>query len=294
MRRPGEALSRVQLLDARLGHRLREPLERRRRLRPLPAREDRPAVRRHSLETVRGVGYRLARTSWRDDGVALPIRIRLTLPFAVAMAVVLAALGRLRLPARRLDAPSRHDRPEPAASQAAEATSRGSSAAKPPLDRDRARSGVSFAQVLARRRRRRRLRRRRGSPAAPGRRTSSQPVARPAARAAARRVATAGPSGSWRLLASPVPAATDGAVLVLASSLDARDESLERLRERAPRRLAARAPARDARRLRARRRGAAAGRGDAAAGGRHLGRDPGQPAAGARRPRTRSRGSPRR
>ena len=48
---------------ARVGRRLREPLERGRRLRALPAREGRPAVRRGSLETVRGAGYRL-----RPDG----------------------------------------------------------------------------------------------------------------------------------------------------------------------------------------------------------------------------------
>ena len=45
MRRPGEALSRAAAARRRLGHGVREPLERRRRLRPLPAREDRPAVR---------------------------------------------------------------------------------------------------------------------------------------------------------------------------------------------------------------------------------------------------------
>ena len=45
MRRPGEVLSRYQLLEHGLGLRVREPLERDRRLRPLPAREDRPAVR---------------------------------------------------------------------------------------------------------------------------------------------------------------------------------------------------------------------------------------------------------
>ena len=46
MRRPGQVLSRARPARARVGLRLREPLERRRRLRPLPAREDRPAVRR--------------------------------------------------------------------------------------------------------------------------------------------------------------------------------------------------------------------------------------------------------
>ena len=48
MRRPGQVLSRGAAARARLGLRVREPLERRRRLRPLPAREGRPAVRRAS------------------------------------------------------------------------------------------------------------------------------------------------------------------------------------------------------------------------------------------------------
>ena len=45
MRRPGQVLSRYQLLEHAWDYALREPLERRRRLRPLPARQDRPAVR---------------------------------------------------------------------------------------------------------------------------------------------------------------------------------------------------------------------------------------------------------
>ena len=43
--RRARSLSRVAAARRRLGHGLREPLERRRRLRALPAREDRPAVR---------------------------------------------------------------------------------------------------------------------------------------------------------------------------------------------------------------------------------------------------------
>ena len=46
MRHPGGVLSRLRPARGRLGRRLREPLQRRRRLRPLPAREDRPPVRR--------------------------------------------------------------------------------------------------------------------------------------------------------------------------------------------------------------------------------------------------------
>ena len=71
---------------ALLGLRLREPLERRRRLRPLPAREDRPAVRPH-------VARDRARGGLSTGMSRLPIRVRLTLAFALAMAVVLAATG---------------------------------------------------------------------------------------------------------------------------------------------------------------------------------------------------------
>ena len=67
MRRPGQVLSRFELLEHAWDYALREPLERRRRLRPLPAREDRPAVRARSIETVRGAGYRL-----RDGGAHEP------------------------------------------------------------------------------------------------------------------------------------------------------------------------------------------------------------------------------
>src|SRR4029079_14817871 len=75
-----------------MGHGLREPLERRRRVRPLPAREDRPAVRpERARDRAR---HRLPPAGRRRLTVgALPIRVRLTLPFALAMALVLAALG---------------------------------------------------------------------------------------------------------------------------------------------------------------------------------------------------------
>ena len=71
---------------ARLGLRVREPLERRRRLRALPAREDRPAVR-HALDrdgARRGLpaasGRRRKRTVLNRR--PLPIRLRVTLAFA--------------------------------------------------------------------------------------------------------------------------------------------------------------------------------------------------------------------
>ena len=56
---PGEVLSRFAAARARLGLRLRKPLQRRRLLRPLPAAKiDRP-FGVESIETVRGRGYRL-------------------------------------------------------------------------------------------------------------------------------------------------------------------------------------------------------------------------------------------
>src|SRR5581483_11968692 len=74
-----------------LGHGVREPLERRRRLRPLPAREDRPAVRsKLARDRAR---RRLPPQPRRGMIASLPLRVRLTLPFALAMAVVLVATG---------------------------------------------------------------------------------------------------------------------------------------------------------------------------------------------------------
>ena len=105
MRRPGQVLSPAPAARARLGLRLREPLERRRRLRALPAGEDRPPLRRGLARD--GARRRLpaSRTAAAEP---LPIRVRLTLAFAVAMAVVLLGAGSLlyaRL-ARDLDARS--------------------------------------------------------------------------------------------------------------------------------------------------------------------------------------------
>ena len=61
MRRPGLRPLAGRAAEARVGLRVREPLERRRRLRPyLREKIDRPAGRA-SLETVRGRGYRLRR-----------------------------------------------------------------------------------------------------------------------------------------------------------------------------------------------------------------------------------------
>ena len=88
MRRPGQALSRLQLIE----HAWDFAYENRSNVidvyvRYLREKVDRP-FGEESLETVRGVGYRLQRTLSR-----IPIRIRLTLFFAAAMAIVLAAIG---------------------------------------------------------------------------------------------------------------------------------------------------------------------------------------------------------
>src|SRR5206468_11688753 len=75
---------------ARVGLRLREPLQRRRRLRPLHPRQDRPPLRNrvHRDRARRGL------PAERDRGMSgLPIRLRLTLVFATAMAVVLTGAG---------------------------------------------------------------------------------------------------------------------------------------------------------------------------------------------------------
>ena len=92
MRRPGHVLSQLQLLESAwdLGYQQRSNVVEV-YVRYLREKIDRPFGVR-SLETVRGVGYRLR----NDDGEAvsrLPIRLRLTAAFAGAMVLVLAAAG---------------------------------------------------------------------------------------------------------------------------------------------------------------------------------------------------------
>jgi heavy metal sensor kinase len=153
----------------------------------------------------------------------LPIRIRLTLPFALAMALVLAALGGyvyLRVGSTLLSSTD-----QGLLAQATEATLR-IDHGKAPLDLDAA-NGARFAQLLDR----------------AGAVVLSQPptLAPVLSPADARRVAAggslrrsstiAGEDGRWRLLAIPSDAPGARGALVLASSLDARSESLERLRK---------------------------------------------------------------
>ncbi len=151
----------------------------------------------------------------------IPIRVRLTLPFALAMAVMLAALGGfvyLRVGSTLLRTTDQN-----LLAQATEATLR-LDKGRAPLDRDSG-SGVSLAQVLA----------------AGGAVSLSDPAGLPALLDAAQERAVAagsslratvtipGHSGRWRLLAIPQSGDQTG-VLVLASSLGAREESLEGLR----------------------------------------------------------------
>ncbi len=153
----------------------------------------------------------------------IPIRIRLTLPFALGMAIVLAALGGfvyLRVGSTLLRTTDQN-----LLAQATEATLR-LDRGRPALDRD-AGSGVSIAQVLGED----------GSP------VSSDPATVPLllAPAQVRSVAAGGSfrstvsipgrPGRWRVLAIPLSSGNQDGVLVLASSLGVRDESLEGLRK---------------------------------------------------------------
>ena len=89
MRRPGEMLSRVQLLDG-LGHGLRASVEPRRRLRPLPAREDRPALRTSLARD--GARCRLPAARGRRMSALAPATADARRS-PLAMAAVLAAVG---------------------------------------------------------------------------------------------------------------------------------------------------------------------------------------------------------
>ena len=91
MRRAGLVRSRLQLLE----HAWDYAYENRSNvvdvyIRYLREKVDRP-FGRESIETVRGAGYRLRKDG--EDVSRLPIRVRLTLVFAVVMTVVLTALG---------------------------------------------------------------------------------------------------------------------------------------------------------------------------------------------------------
>ena len=283
---PGEALSRVQLLDGAWDM----AFESRSNVvdvyvRYLREKIDRP-FGRDSLETVRGVGYRL-----REDGGSepLPIRIRLTLPFALAMAVVLAALGAVRLPPRRRRRCSPRRRPEPAgAGRRSDARA----------SRGEARCSTSTSAERRDVRAGARRRRQRSSLAPPSLAALLAPTScalSPAAGSLRTTPRSSGRSGEWRLLAVPDTAGRRTRALVVGRSLDAR-ERIARAAAREFCRLAARAAR--SRSLAGyaprRRRAAARSRRCGAAPRAISGRDAGQPAAGPAGATTRSRGSPRR
>jgi signal transduction histidine kinase len=148
---------------------------------------------------------------------ALPIRLRLTLPFALAMALVLAALGvfvYLRVASTLLASIDQN-----LVGQSRESILR-FRGGEPLLDRD-ATGEAGIAQVLTR-----------GGAVISSSPTKLPPLLQGGALARAdggrRRsiVQVAGLKGDWRLLAVPV----DGDVLVVGRSLAAREESLDRLR----------------------------------------------------------------
>ena len=93
MRRPGQVMSREQLPRPRLGGRVQQRLQRGRRLRPVRAREDRPAVRRQQHRD--GARQRVPPAGRGVSLTGLPIRVRLTVAFTGAMAVVLVLTGLL-------------------------------------------------------------------------------------------------------------------------------------------------------------------------------------------------------
>ena len=152
----------------------------------------------------------------------LPIRIRLTLPFAAAMALVLAALGGfvyLRVGSNLLNSTD-----QTLFAKATEATLR-LGRGQAPLDRNPG-ARVGLAQVLAR-----------GGGVAESQPPGLAPLLSAAelrtvfsGRSVRATVDVPGRSGRWRLLAIPVGSADEQHALVLASSLDVREESLERLR----------------------------------------------------------------
>jgi two-component system OmpR family sensor kinase len=153
---------------------------------------------------------------------ALPIRIRLTLPFALAMAIVLAALGAFVY--ERVSSTLLGTTDQSLSAQATEATLRLENG-RPLLDRD-AISGASFAEILN----------------AKGVVLSSEPTKLPvlldgasiqkvlSGRPLRQTTSIRGRTGRWRLLAIPETLNGQHGVLVLGSSLRIRDESLERLR----------------------------------------------------------------
>ena len=91
MRAPGQRPQPDPAARAGLGLRLRTSLQRGRGLRPLPAPQDRRTLRRHLAGDDQGC--RIPPTQGRRALSRISIRLRLTLVFAVVIALVLAATG---------------------------------------------------------------------------------------------------------------------------------------------------------------------------------------------------------
>jgi two-component system OmpR family sensor kinase len=152
---------------------------------------------------------------------ALPVRLRLTLPFAVAMAVVLAAMGffvYVRVGGALLASIDQNLRAQ--AGESADHLGRGRGV----IDRDAA-SGITVAQLVA----------------SNGRVLQSVPPHLPPLSSATIRVRALdgkrvwwsshipGRSGDWRLLAVAARGHTNQAVLVVAQTLGPREDALHRL-----------------------------------------------------------------
>ncbi len=178
---------------------------------------DRP-FGRHSIETIRGVGYRLRASREQRSVSRIPIRLRLTLGFAVAMAVVLAAVGLFvyRRVANELLA---------TVDQTLLGAGPGGEPAPASVDADTG-SGPTLAQLFGPHGQLRQLAAERGSAPLVGTRRRRRGGRRAAG--LARRAAPAADAATWRVLVRPAPA-RDG-VVVLARSLESRDESLDHLR----------------------------------------------------------------
>ena len=277
MRRPGEALSRRAAARGRLGHGLREPLERHRRVRALPAREDRPAVRprldrddpRRRLPPARGRRLRepaadpgpahaavRGRDGGRARGAGLFIYVR------VGGALLDSVDQSLRGQAQEASGP-RRARPQPA---------RPRQRGRPDRRAARERAAASVVQSTPR--------------------TLGPILAGEAARRARSPASTVWRSGSiaglendWRILAVPAQVGGGRGALVVAQSLEPREEALHRLVREfllgGPVALLLAILAGYARRGRR----AAAGRGDAPARGRDRRLDAREAPAGAAGPR---------
>ena len=274
MRRPGEVLSRLRPARARLGLRLREPLQHRRRLRPQPAGQDRRAVRRAVARDGPRRGLPAAYGRWqretRPDQAAgrgarsrsrwqscwprragsstcasrRTSRSRSTASCACAPRISRARPGSARVVDRPAGRPLRRERRElragrrrPAVACSTRLAARAAVASRPPPSSSAREHGTIFAS----------------------RRSAAGPR-----RAVAR---------SWRHRST---AADSDSCSSSARRSQDRTETLASFRDELADRRADRAAARHARRLLPGRAGAPPGRVDAPAGAADLGRDPGE------------------